>query len=207
MYKNKITLWRLDKKLKDKDVKAIIRHKRKRDAIGKPSAFRVRGQVLNSARVTAHLKRKGMTEDDISSAARSPASSDLSCFTPEMVPSTPPSAVERRSPISAERQLVSYCPSPRLVAAPESLGVPERIFKDINTYYTQSFMIGKWYHSAFRTLHFKSFGPASVEMSLLTTACYLLSPASTTGDRSIRGGTYLQQDFIFWEHMLRREAP
>lgn len=85
MYKSKITLWGFDKKLKEHEVMSVVRRKRERNALGKASAFRIRGQPLDQGKVAENLKRKRMTEDDVSSGRASPAlstMSGISCFTP-----------------------------------------------------------------------------------------------------------------------------
>jgi hypothetical protein len=88
MYKNHITKWKLDKRNKEHEIMAIVRKKRQRDAVGKASEFHVRGRVINLDDVHRYLKRKGVSvEDAIAQRAATP--SDLYCYTPGAVPSSP----------------------------------------------------------------------------------------------------------------------
>lgn len=64
MYKDKMTLWHFDKKNKTCEMKAIIHRKRKRDAAGKPSTFRVRGKVVDCCAVSRYLKKKKVPEEE-----------------------------------------------------------------------------------------------------------------------------------------------
>jgi hypothetical protein len=78
MYKDKMTLWHFDKKNKTCEMKAIIHRKRKRDAAGKPSTFRVRGKVVDCCAVSRYLKKKKVLEEDFFLGPDSPTLSDLS---------------------------------------------------------------------------------------------------------------------------------
>jgi hypothetical protein len=88
MYKDHITKWELDKRNKEREVMAIVRKKRQRDAVGKASEFRIRGRIVSIEDVHRYLKRKGMSiEDAIARRAATPP--NLCCRTPDAVPSSP----------------------------------------------------------------------------------------------------------------------
>jgi hypothetical protein len=88
MYKDHITKWGLDKRNKEHEIMAIVRKKRERDAVGKPSEFRIRGRIVSIEDLHRYLKRKGMSvEDAVAWRAATPPS--LRCLTPEAVPSSP----------------------------------------------------------------------------------------------------------------------
>jgi hypothetical protein len=83
MYKDRIKTWRLDKKNKERDMLAILRKKTEREAVGKQTSFRVRGQVVTMENVLHYFKRKKGTPEIGISAASTP--SDISCWTPSPV--------------------------------------------------------------------------------------------------------------------------
>jgi hypothetical protein len=98
MYKDRIKKWGLDKKNKERDMVAILRKKTARDAVGKESSFRVRGQPVTMDDVLHYFKRKKGTQDMGISAATTP--SDISCWTPS------PSRVHMPQPIDNGIQVV-----------------------------------------------------------------------------------------------------
>jgi Clr5-like protein len=57
MYKSRIWKWGLDKKLKGDEVLAILLLKRDRDALNKPSEFRIRGQLVDFDNIKRYVKR------------------------------------------------------------------------------------------------------------------------------------------------------
>ena len=84
-YKTRIKSWGLDKKLKKKEVEFMLRQKRQREAAGKKSAFRIRGQRLDEARVIKYQKRTQGVVNGVPSRSTSPVlstHSDISCYTP-----------------------------------------------------------------------------------------------------------------------------
>jgi hypothetical protein len=92
MYKNRITKWALDKKQKGAEVQAIVRKKYSRAAVGQRSEFRVRGRVVNYAKVEQYLRKKGMTEAQVLMSSRMDGSHtppSLECRTPPTIPSSP----------------------------------------------------------------------------------------------------------------------
>jgi hypothetical protein len=84
MYKDRIRKWRLDKKHKEGDMLAILRKQTERNAVGKGSSFRVRGQLVTIEEVLHYLKRKKNVRDE--EAYNAPTPSDVSCRTPSPAP-------------------------------------------------------------------------------------------------------------------------
>lgn len=117
MYRTRIKKWGLDKKKKEKDVRAIVRIKKKRTDEGKASKFLVRGKSVDYADVVHYWKRKRLSIDDV-------IAQRAACTTPE--------AVQFSTPL----------PSP--VMAPSVLMIPELIFGIISDYYKRSFGSGMW---------------------------------------------------------------
>jgi len=117
MYKKRISQWGLDKKNKEKDILAIVRKTTQRAAVGKKSAFRIRGQIQDPEETERYLKRRGLSMDlvQVQSAATPPG---LECFTPSEVPSPP--------------------------RTPEVFSVPEHIFILMQDYIIGSFEPGTW---------------------------------------------------------------
>ncbi|RBQ90357.1 hypothetical protein VDGD_04633 [Verticillium dahliae] len=57
MYKSRIWKWGLDKKLKGDEVLAILILKRDRDALNRPTEFRIRGQLVDFENIKRYVKR------------------------------------------------------------------------------------------------------------------------------------------------------
>ncbi len=89
MYKARITKWGLDKKIKEAEAWALLRIKMQRGAIGKDSAFRVRGKPVTIENVLRYFKRKGIVHPEVlpqpPEALTPPA---IECWTP--IPSPRP---------------------------------------------------------------------------------------------------------------------
>jgi hypothetical protein len=83
MFKDRIKKWGLDKKNKERDMVAILHKKTQRDAVGKKSSFRVRGQVVEMENVLRYFKRMKEIPKMGPSAASTP--SDISYWTPSPV--------------------------------------------------------------------------------------------------------------------------
>ena len=143
MYKSRITVWGFDKKMKDTEVRAVVRRRRRRLAAGKASTFRVRGQVLSFDKVRAHLKRKGLTPDDIPSAPDSPIPS-LECYTPATLSPKPVQLLLPSPRMGGTRLQASQIPNLKSIAAPDFLNTSEKLLKDIHTYFAESFASAKW---------------------------------------------------------------
>ena len=61
-YKRKISSWRLDKNIKDHEMRAILAVRTSRIAQGKKSIFYVRGRRVDPAKIDRFLKRKNYLE-------------------------------------------------------------------------------------------------------------------------------------------------
>lgn len=124
MYKNRITKWGFDKKNKADEMKAIVKKKIVRAAIGKKSQFKLRGRPVDLEDVERYIKRKLLSPAEIVMQASSTSGSStstpngLECLTPPNVPTSP--------------------------QPPEILEVPEHIFTIIRDYFLGSFGAGTW---------------------------------------------------------------
>src|SRR5947209_4730683 len=118
MYQNRLTQWGFEKNNKETEIRAIVRKKSERSAIGKASKFDLRGRPVNLADVERYLRRKGLVTEDIvavgTSSAQTPPA--LTCLTPTTVPRSP--------------------------ATPAGLEIPGRIFGSIRDYFLGSFDAG-----------------------------------------------------------------
>jgi Tetratricopeptide repeat len=103
MYKSHITKWKLDKKNKKHEIMALVRKKTQRDAVGKGTAFYIRGRPADLEDAFRYLKRRKISINDaINQSATTPP--DLRCYTPEAVPSPPTSPMALEAP---ERVLIN----------------------------------------------------------------------------------------------------
>jgi hypothetical protein len=210
MYKSRIALWGFGKKVKGKEVKAIVRKKRQRLAAGKASIFRIRGQILEFDKVQAHLKRKGLTPDDIPSAADSPVTG-LECYTPSGSSPKPPCLTRTTSVTSGVKQQVSCNQSLMSIAAPDVFKISEELFKDIHTYFTGSFASATWgvpnrstglVNAAYRN-------SPQVESLPDQAWAYIMIWAGNvfTAANAARTDHYLQQVFVQCEDAIKAEEP
>ena len=97
MYKSRIKKWGLDKKIKQPEARALLRMKRQRDAIGKDSAFCVRGKTVTIEDVLRYFKRKGVLNPGVE--AQPPEVSTppaIECWTP--LPSPAPGFTAIQTP-------------------------------------------------------------------------------------------------------------
>lgn len=117
MYKMRIKQWKLDKKNKESDMRAIVRKKTHRAKQGKASAFRVRGRNVDFEKLLNYWHRKGKPIEDV-----------INLRTASMTPE----AVECLTPI------------PSRPTTPDVFSIPERIFQEIKNYYIGSFESGNW---------------------------------------------------------------
>ncbi|KAL3291736.1 hypothetical protein RB213_000522 [Colletotrichum asianum] len=65
MYKTRIKRWGLDKKFKEAEILAMLKHKRYRDAVGKDTRFAIRNQDVDWGRVVHYLKRRPDLQDTL----------------------------------------------------------------------------------------------------------------------------------------------
>ena len=118
MYKTHIQQWGLDKKIKEFEMRAIVRKYKQRQNQGKASIISIRSQVRDFGEFIRYCHRKGMSIDDIIARQTS---------------SPTPEAVELSTPV----------PSP--ITMPQVLAIPERIFRCVRDYFEGSFESGIWF--------------------------------------------------------------
>jgi ubiquitin thioesterase OTU1 len=120
MYKKRLNRWGLVKYNKEHEIKAILSKRMERSAVGKNTAFELRGRLVDMADVDQYARRKPITMRDImawrSAGAKTP--SGLRCFTPEPL---------------------IQCPHP-----PEVFSTPERLLRDVRIYSIGSFEARTW---------------------------------------------------------------
>ena len=117
MYKARIQKWGIDKKSKEKEMRAIARKQKQRRDGGKDSSFRVRGRSVDYETVVHYWQRKRMNiEDVIAQRSASATPEAIECLTPVPSPVTP-------APMFA---------------------IPERVFGLVKDYYQGSFQSGTW---------------------------------------------------------------
>jgi len=68
-YKGKIKQWKLDKNVKDSEMVFIINKQKKRKIEGKDTKFRVRGRTVGPEKIARTMKRKNISEDDLSQSS------------------------------------------------------------------------------------------------------------------------------------------
>lgn len=207
MYKSKIKAWGLDKKIKGNEARAIVRMRRQRSAAGKASAFRIRGQDLDFNRVKSHLKRKGLTPDDIPSVSNSPVPS-LECYTPKLQVQELSCSATDNALTSWNGQFMFRTPSPRLISSPDPFRIPEQLFRDIHTYFSESFASARWKGLVNVTCSMPPRKKSLLEppwSQLILWAGHLLR---TGGAANItKAGQDLREAFIHCEDAIKAEEP
>ena len=117
MYKTHIQEWGLDKKIKDVEMRAVVRKNKQRADQGKSSIIHVRGRSRGLEDFIRYCDRKRVSIDDIIARhASSPTPDTIELFTP----------------------------IPSRVPTPQVLEVPERMFRCIRDYVSDSFESGNW---------------------------------------------------------------
>ena len=117
MYKTHIQEWGLDKKIKDVEMRAVVRKSKQRAEQGKSSIIHVRGQRRGLEEFIRHRDRKRLSIDDIIARHTS---------------SPTPDTVELFTPV------------PSRIPTPQVLEVPERMFRCLRDYISGSFESGTW---------------------------------------------------------------
>lgn len=117
MYKTHIQQWGLDKKIKDVEMRAVVRKHKQRADQGKSSIIHVRGQSRRLEEFIRHCGRKSLSIDDI-----------IARHTLSPTPDT----VELLTPV------------PSRISTPQVLEVPEHMFRRIREYFSGSFESGTW---------------------------------------------------------------
>ena len=65
-YKRKVTAWKLDKNIKDADMKVMLRKQLKRKLEDeKESEFTLNGRPVPSQKMCRYVQRKGITDEEI----------------------------------------------------------------------------------------------------------------------------------------------
>ncbi|KAF6844030.1 hypothetical protein CMUS01_01529 [Colletotrichum musicola] len=123
MYKSRIWKWGLDKKLKGDEVLAIMILKRDRDALKRPTEFRIRGQPVDLENINRYLKRNPslMAKFRAGHTPSTQTTLEVTCRTP----SPPPSPA-------------------RALAPPTELQSSEQILCLFRDYVDGSFSSGAW---------------------------------------------------------------
>ena len=116
MYKDRISKWQIDKKIKGHEMKAIIRKQAQRSRAGKKSSFYLRNSQVPEHKVTRYRRAMNLMSEEQALMLRAETPAGLVCHTP---------------------------PAPPL-ATPEALEIPERIARLVQDYIDGSFDSGTW---------------------------------------------------------------
>jgi len=111
MYKARITKWGLDKKTKEAEALALLRIKTQRDAVGKNSAFRVRGKPVTIDDVLRYFKRKGIIHPEVtphSPKASTPPAIEYWTPLPSPRPGTSTIQVPEQEDVQSEADLLNF---------------------------------------------------------------------------------------------------
>ena len=109
MYKKRINKWGLDKKNKEKEMKAIICKEKNRTLQGKLSTFRTRGRPVEYKDVVRYWERRRISIDDViaSCNVRGATPDTLECITPVLSPVSTPAVLA--TPERILRVTSDYC--------------------------------------------------------------------------------------------------
>lgn len=144
MYKSRIHNWGLDKKLKEREARAIVHmHARRR---GKVTRMLLRGNPVDVKTAQSHLKRKRITIVDVLKTVVDPLP-DLVCETSEMSPeSSAPNSQLQRARINTTLQLqrIMERRRPQHLESPTLLKTAELLFADVRECVLSSFGTGSW---------------------------------------------------------------
>src|SRR2546423_7992683 len=116
MFKTRVKKWGLDKKNKAPEMEAILQEKQQRDALGKESAFYIRGKLVDFSEVHRYFRRKGLNPDVISKrqkGSRLSVPHSVRCVTPKILPAPSTGVDENRE----TRSSMSMC-EPSTVGQP-----------------------------------------------------------------------------------------
>lgn len=144
MYKSRIHKWGLDKKLKEREARAIVHMHARRH--GKATRMLLRGKSVDITAARSHLKRKRITTEDVLKTDVDPLP-DLVCETPPMSP----------GPSSKNYHLQKACTNatlqmqrlmerrrPQHLDSPTLLKTAELLFADLRECVLSSFGSGSW---------------------------------------------------------------
>ena len=180
MYLKRIAKWRLDKKKKEPEMRAIVRKEKSRRLQGKVSKYRTRGQPIEYNDAVRYWKRKKMTVQDVLAqcGSRETTPEALECFTP--------------------------APSP--ISAPAEFEIPERLFKAVSDYCHGSFDSGTWssIDPRYRRLLVK--GKVITNRNLHAWRTQITSVCDLLDDKKFgEAGQYLLSAFAAVKEILLRE--
>ena len=93
MFKDRVKKWGVEKKSKEKEMRAIVHKRQQRADSGKPSLFTIRGKAIEWRAVILYWKRKNMAIADVIAQRQLSKTPDaVKCLTPLASPITTPSA-------------------------------------------------------------------------------------------------------------------
>ncbi|KAE8447259.1 hypothetical protein EG329_010953 [Mollisiaceae sp. DMI_Dod_QoI] len=108
-YKRRITLWRLDKNIKDSEIRFIAQTQVKRAREEKETNFRVRGRDVDPEKISRAVKRKKISEDELLAMDAAPTPSDISYDTPSAINPLSPHA--HQAAVQDRDQILSSSPN------------------------------------------------------------------------------------------------
>ena len=188
MYKTRIKQWRLDKKNKESDMKAIVRKRAKRLNESKVSLFHVRGKAVDFEEVVRYWERKGISIEDVATQRDASATPvDVRCLTP--------AASQGGTPIFA------------LMATPNELAIPEQMLIMIQDYVRGSFDSGTWIqtHPCSQCYSSKDGGTASKTSGDIHFACSLACVDFSQGHFQEAGATLIHATAAIKEILLAED--
>ena len=94
MYKDRISKWKIDKKIKGEEMKAIIRKQTQRSRAGKKSVFRIRNSHVSELKIVRYRKATKLSSEEQALRLRAPTPPELICYTPLASPLTTPRVLE-----------------------------------------------------------------------------------------------------------------
>ena len=94
MYKDRINKWKIDKKIKGDEMKAIIRKQAQRSRAGKKSLFFLRNSQVPEHKVNRYRKAKKLLSEEQALMLRAETPPGLVCHTPPASPLTTPPVLE-----------------------------------------------------------------------------------------------------------------
>ncbi|KAL8911715.1 MAG: hypothetical protein Q9171_003168 [Xanthocarpia ochracea] len=93
MYKTRIHKWKIDKNVKAKEMKAIVRKQAQRSFAGKTSAFRLRDVVVPEHKIVRFRKTARLLSEEQALKLRATTPPGLVCFTPLCSPLSTPAVL------------------------------------------------------------------------------------------------------------------
>lgn len=180
MYLKRIAKWRLDKKKKEPEMRAIVRKEKDRRLQGKVSKFRTRGRTIDYSDAVHYWKRKNLSVHAVLAqcGSRETTPEALECFTP--------------------------APSP--ISALAELEFPERIFKAVANYYHGSFDSGTWSSIDPRCSRLLVKGKVITDKNLYAWRTRISSVCDLLDDRKFwEAGRYLLSAFAAVKEILLQE--